>query len=352
MFVGKLFRKFYEKYRDFRFVADAKKDAKKIAEMPTYFPELERKSYEERVRDNKRWARRFKESNRFYTLYGFDIKGFRKQNEYIDYFSFMLSRDTVNRIGEKWSYVSLLRDKYLFYKFLSSNSVPVPEVFGVIRNGELFDSSLNSVSFDSIIHETDYFLKDIDGECASFVKHINDYNQLEEYKNHISNGGYILQRKVKQNAVMAGLNPYAINTLRVITINKNGDPYVISALLRVGTKKTGSVDNWAAGGLAIGIEKDGRLKEYGFYKPAHGIKTDVHPDSGVKFNEFIIPMFKEALELAKKAHRCFYGIRAIGWDIAISEDGPVFIEGNDNFEISLQQACDRPLKKDWLKACN
>lgn len=62
-------------------------------------------------------------------------------------------------------------------------------------------------------------------------------------------------------------------------------------------------------------------------------------------------MYREACELACNAHRCIYGVRAIGWDIAISQDGPVIIEGNDNWEISLQQACDRPLKREWLEAC-
>ena len=136
------------------------------------------------------------------------------------------------------------------------------------------------------------------------------------------------------------------NTLRIVTINKNGKCYVLSSLLRVGTSKTGNVDNWAAGGLAIGIDNaTGYLKEYGFYKPVHGLKESVHPDTGVIFSDFKVPQYKEACELACKAHRAFYNIRAIGWDIAITENGPMFIEGNDNWEISLQQACDRPLKK-------
>ena len=57
--------------------------------------------------------------------------------------------------------------------------------------------------------------------------------------------------------------------------------------------------------------------------------------------------YREAVELACRAHRSLYGIRTIGWDVAISDNGPVFIEGNDNWEISLNQACDRPLRKDW-----
>ena len=54
----------------------------------------------------------------------------------------------------------------------------------------------------------------------------------------------------------------------------------------------------------------------------------------------------ETVELACRAHRTLYRIRAIGWDVAISDNGPVFIEGNDNWEISLNHAFDRSLRKD------
>jgi hypothetical protein len=52
--------------------------------------------------------------------------------------------------------------------------------------------------------------------------------------------------------------------------------------------------------------------------------------------------------MSKKLHSFFYGIHSIGWDIAITEDGPVFIEGNDNWEIPTFQAYDRSFKKKFL----
>ena len=35
--------------------------------------------------------------------------------------------------------------------------------------------------------------------------------------------------------------------------------------------------------------------------------------------------------------------------MAISDNGLVFIEENDYWEISLNQACDRSLRKDWKR---
>ncbi len=39
------------------------------------------------------------------------------------------------------------------------------------------------------------------------------------------------------------------------------------------------------------------------------------------------------------------GMQSVGWDIAIGENGPVFIEGNDNWEINGPQICNGGLKK-------
>lgn len=92
------------------------------------------------------------------------------------------------------------------------------------------------------------------------------------------------------------------------------------------------------GGLAIGIDVDKEaLREYGFYKPSYGTKTSTHPDTGIKFKDYKIPYIKESIVLAKKFHSYFPDIHSIGWDIAITENGPCIIEGNDNWEISLQQ---------------
>ena len=150
---------------------------------------------------------------------------------------------------------------------------------------------------------------------------------------------------------MDAIYPGSINTYRIVTINKDEKSYLFSSILRIGTSTSGNVDNWAAGGLAIGIDhQSGYLKQFGFYKPKYGGKVAKHPDTDVEFAKTKAPCYEEAVELALKASRCFYNIRAIGWDIAITEDGPIIIEGNDNWEISLMQACDGPLRKKWLEA--
>lgn len=150
---------------------------------------------------------------------------------------------------------------------------------------------------------------------------------------------FLVQTRLVQHEEMNRLYPTSVNTLRIVTVydRTTGEVEVLHTLLRVGAHGN-VVDNWAKGGLAIAVDSDGRLAEYGFYKPQFGNKVNKHPDSRIVFKTFVVPYFQEALHMTKAFHEKLSGIHSIGWDVAITPQGPVFIEGNDNWEISLHQA--------------
>ena len=56
-----------------------------------------------------------------------------------------------------------------------------------------------------------------------------------------------------------------------------------------------------------------------------------HPDSGIVFSELLIPYLAESIELAKSAHRWMPYMYSIGWDVAITPNGPLLLEGNDDW---------------------
>lgn len=105
------------------------------------------------------------------------------------------------------------------------------------------------------------------------------------------------------------------------------------------------VDNWAKGGIFVGIDMEsGKLFERGFIKQIYGTSVKSYIDSGVVFKDYEIPYFQEAVKLAQKLHTTMYRCHSVGWDIAITEQGPIFIEGNGLWEISLLQAAHGGLK--------
>lgn len=140
---------------------------------------------------------------------------------------------------------------------------------------------------------------------------------------------------------MNQLHSKSINSMRLITVRSLKDKtiHLFPSILRIGTGDS-IVDNTSQGGLAVGIDlTTGRLKRYGFYKPQFGLKVDSHPDSHIRFDQFVIPYFEEAIRLAVYFHSMLPELHSVGWDIAIGEKGPVFIEGNDNWEINGPQIC-------------
>lgn len=115
-----------------------------MASHESFFPEKERKSFVPRLIDNIMWCLRFKEANSFYYLYGFDVKG-KDQGVCMDYLSFAKQRDRTNRKKSPDAQIALLRDKYLFFKYLKAFNIPTPEVFGLIKNGVTYNSNLEII---------------------------------------------------------------------------------------------------------------------------------------------------------------------------------------------------------------
>ena len=64
--------------------------------------------------------------------------------------------------------------------------------------------------------------------------------------------------------------------------------------------------------------------------PKTGKYYERHPVTGTEIMGFQIPLFDQALELCRTASRRVEAhLKYIGWDVAITPDGPVLVEGNN-----------------------
>lgn len=330
----------------------------------SYFPE-----YADRRKNRLRiyWDQfihtiKYSRPNYYYFLYGLDIKG--RKNDYVDYTLFMHQRDNNNNITAPNSSVGVLRNKFYFGLIANSLGIPTPHNIGIIHNGEIYDLS-NRITIslcefvEKLTGKLDVFVKSIDGECGDGVYHaiiedgkiIIDKNiyDVVAFTQLLQDGRFLVQQCITQHDAINKIFNKSINTIRLETVYdyKTRNIKILPPLLRVGCGDN-NVDNWAMGGLAIGINVEkGVLEEYGFYKPSYGTKVNAHPDSGVIFKDYEIPYINESIELAMKFHSYFPDIHSIGWDIAITENGPCIIEGNDNWEISLVQICSYGLQREF-----
>lgn len=147
------------------------------------------------------------------------------------------------------------------------------------------------------------------------------YEKLKE------NGQVLIEEKIKQHHVMNELCPSSVNSIRIVTLrDKNGEVHYLYSLLRFGNG-TKAVDNITSGGMYFLLGEDGKAASKAFCDKT-GLFYTTHPMTGVDLLNFEVPMHKEAVELCKKAANVIPQVGYVGWDAAITEEGPLLIEGN------------------------
>ena len=83
----------------------------------------------------------------------------------------------------------------------------------------------------------------------------------DEFKTFLlSLDDYIITEFVEMHPDLKKINPESVNTIRVTVINEHGNDTIIPfAFMRIGTKRSGVVDNVAKGGMVCKIDvKTGR----------------------------------------------------------------------------------------------
>jgi len=144
--------------------------------------------------------------------------------------------------------------------------------------------------------------------------------------------GYdMVESFIQQHRHMQALSPSGVNTVRIFTLlDQQGRYHNLGCRLRISVNSP--VDNLAAGNLAAPIdEQTGQIIGPGVYSDITRKPETVHPITGVPIKGFQIPYWSETLELVKQASLKHPQNRSIGWDVAITADGPGLIEGNHDW---------------------
>lgn len=155
-----------------------------------------------------------------------------------------------------------------------------------------------------------------------------EFDDLEQmYRKLRADGIGVVEDVICQHKALDRLYPNSVNTLRIATILNGQGAHIVYGYIRVGNSDR-PVDNLHSGGMFAPIDlKTGRVI-YPAYDKARNTYI-YHPLTGVKFEGFQIPYWEEAKALCLKAADRVPQMRYIGWDVAVTGAGPVFVEGNN-----------------------
>ena len=342
----------------------------------TYYPECKRKSTFVVLRDQLYFFWKYGDVEPFYYTYGFDRVGFTRKkmcDEYIiPYAHFMKKVNYLNFNNPRYDSFHgkltgrvITGDKFYFNIFLERFGIPTPKVYCFIKDKKplYFHPDYNidpAMSPESqlksfLSKDMDAFAKPSDGQLGNGVFSLKIENgrifmdgkesSIGQLMEVLLSADYLIQERIVQHPKISALCSTTLNSIRLQTVmDLEGNVIPFGAGLRMG-REGSYVDNWAKGGIFVGIDPEtGKMRDRGFLKPVYGTSAFAHLDSKVVFKDYEIPFFHEAVQLAVKLHSYLYRCHSVGWDIAITEKGPVFIEANGLWEISLIQAANGGMK--------
>jgi hypothetical protein len=148
----------------------------------------------------------------------------------------------------------------------------------------------------------------------------------------------------------------ALQTARITTwIDEAGDVQIYLAFFKiiVGTNLHDNFNHGLSGNLLANIDvATGTLDHATGASPgAIGLRiVSNHPTTGRPIAGFCLPHWHEARELVCKAAQLFRPLRAIGWDVAITQDGALLMEGNSMFDSLHVVAAASPERQQQLAA--
>lgn len=142
----------------------------------------------------------------------------------------------------------------------------------------------------------------------------------------LEGGPAILEEFITQHPELSRLAPDSVNTIRIVTFRRDDTVTVLARVLKMGTGAP--IDNFGAGGVYTTLDASG-VALYGAIGNSGRVLL-VHPQTGVEITGFQVPRFDEVLALADRLARVVPEIPYVGWDIAVTPDGPIVIEGNEN----------------------
>ncbi|MGU8237642.1 sugar-transfer associated ATP-grasp domain-containing protein [Clostridium perfringens] len=265
--------------------------------------------------------------------------------EYFFYNLFLSKYDSIE-LDEK------LSNKIELYKLFKELDIKQNETDFFFINNKIYNSEFNEISIDNMfksLNDKKYkklFIKPADGQGGYGIiiidyvdgKYLNKNGEImtkEKFKELLRNGDYLIQKQILQSDQMNKIYNKSVNTFRIATENINGNVRIVCSTLRVG-KDGNEVDNSAQDGIVVGVDiLTGKLTTNGVTEKTKVYKK--HPNSGFIFKNYNINNWNEVKEFAESSAKKMKEYTYLGWDIAITDNGPIAIETNLGFGLDHYQ---------------
>ena len=265
-------------------------------------------------------------------------------NDYFAYRFYMLNhRGRKSFLTSNRDYFKLwkLNDMKFFERF--ENKAEFTNYYGQYMGRDQFvidkdtDQNVFNTWLDNQINKgvKKFIIKKVDGARGADIFTLESEAIELRNINILQIGEVVIEPVIRNHPELEKLHPASLNTIRIPIILSEGEPIVMGAYLRIGNNNE-VVDNFSHGGILVEVDvKTGVTFTRGVDKK--GNEYLYHPVTGELLVGIKIPMWERSIELVKQVAVITPEVVYSSWDVAITSDGPVIIEGNFSGDVDLQQ---------------
>lgn len=229
-----------------------------------------------------------------------------------------------------------------------SNKTNFQKNYNAFTRRDFFDPDTGFEGFEAFLQRNPVFIyKPQIGQCGEGVAKLEvaKIPDIKAFYEEAMAKKACLEELVVQHPDWEALCPGCVNTMRVITGAAKGQSWLIFAATRVGSG-TSVADNFHMGGSAVLIDMEtGKLTGNGIDK-----KLNEHECSatGIRYDGYQVPFWEEIKKLCLDAALVNDQIHFVGWDVAVTPNGPLLIEGNRGSGFDLPQVLAKRGLKDMI----
>ena len=234
---------------------------------------------------------------------------------YMDYNMFDMydltpaQRDTFLTRGRNNDFVRKYNDPSLMHVF--SNKNEFNELYSDLVKREWVMLADREKALAFLETHPEFMCKSVGGVGGKGVRKlaVADYGSPEQACDALwaEMGDCLLEEVIVQHPAVNAVYPESVNTLRCVTIYKEGEVHFIGTCFRIGNHGY-HVDNFSSGGMVAPVDvKTGIVTDGGIDRPKN--KYMVHPYTGTSIVGFQFPDWQEAMDMVTEAAKRMPGLR-------------------------------------------
>jgi len=250
-------------------------------------------------------------------------------------------------------------DKILFQSIMDGVALPTPELIAITQAGRFLPQAPTVTDVGELAEKLrdpslyPLFAKQVTGKYSLSVLSADHFDEAADdvmlldgrrpkvtdvAASLIGGSGYLIQRRLAPADVLAArFGPRHWSARLLVLVTPDG-PVIHRAVAKIATGANAADNFWRPGNRLGAIDLVTGL----ITRAVHGTGIDLvvdapHPDTGAPIVGTVIPDWEKLKDMVRTASQVFAGIRTQSWDVALSANGPVFLELNYGGDLNLHQ---------------